>query len=230
MIYTAIADYRRLLPEIIEEKEGISSPYSLFPEKLRSYISSPKSPEVRQSRLGGYLLLFHTVRFLFGRTDFKIEFTEAGKPYFDSSELKDLSFNISHSGGLCAVCICDEGKAVGVDIQEEIEKEKAERIKERFYEGEIPMEESPDPVYLFGGFSSFGDCFFAEIPSEGIELCDPSESFLDRWSLCEAVMKCDGGGFASYGNIEKLLSKTKRQTIRLTYKGKKYSLSTVSEK
>ena len=144
---------------------------------------------------------------------------------------KQLEFERIHSAELRSAMELGENTAEELAAAKlEIEKEKAERIKERFYEGEIPMGESPDPVYLFGGFSSFGDCFFAEIPSEGIELCDPSESFLDRWSLCEAEMKCDGGGFASYGNIEKLLSKTKRQTIRLTYKGKKYSLSTVSEK
>ena len=110
MLYTVIADYRKLLEEITNDEGEIVSPFSHFKSEIKEYIKRPKTKEGKLARLGGYLLLFHTVRFLFGKTmNFEIGFTEEGKPYFTSEEMKNLSFNISHSGGLCAVCL-SEGK------------------------------------------------------------------------------------------------------------------------
>lgn len=227
MIYTVCADYRKLLPGITDEEGGISSPFSLFPEELREYVRRPKTEEGKLSRLGGYLLLYHTVRFILGRVDFKIEFSKEGKPYFASSEMKDISFSISHSGGLCAVTLSDEGGKVGVDIQQETDTKKAERIKERLYQGELSTGRLYDVVYLFGGFSAFGDCMFAEIPPVALKFGDTGCDFTDQWSLTEAIMKWDGRGFGAYTELTSLAKASFSETLRLSYKGERYSVSTV---
>ncbi len=226
MIYTVISDYKKLLPEIMSLEGGINSPFSLLPDELKEYIREPKSEEVRLSRLGGYLLLFHTVRFLFGEMKFDIAFDERGKPHFKDEKIKNIGFNISHSGGLCAVTVTDEPISVGVDIQEFVDKEKEDRLKDRLYSGEIKPDIRVEPIYLYGGFSAFGDCIFAEIPYTSLKLGDPNSCFTDRWSLSEAVMKCDGRGFGAFTEIEKLLNTTPSETVLLSYKGKRFSIST----
>lgn len=230
MLYTVVADYRKLLSEIIDGEGGIASPFSHFPEELKSYIRMPKTEEGKAARLGGYLLLFHTLRFLFGKAEMKIELTERGKPRLSSEELSNISFNISHSGGLCAVTLCDDGGEVGVDIQEQIDSEKTQRVKERFYTGGFFGKELNNTVYLFGGFSAFGDCMFCEIPYSSLRRGAPESDFTDRWSLSEAIMKWDGRGFGAFGEIETLSRDSYFESVKISYKGKKYSLSTVSSK
>ncbi len=226
MIYTVISDYRKLLPEILTEEGGIDSPFSLLPEVLKEYIKKPKNEDMRLSRLGGYLLLFHTVRFLFGEFDFDIDFNENGKPYFKNGITKGLSFNISNCEGLCAVTLSDDISCVGVDIQSDISEEREKKLKERFFNGKIDCRENIEVIYLFAGFSAYGDCMFAEIPITSLKHADPNECFSDRWSLCEALMKCDGRGFGAIGDIGALLEELRFQTVGISYKGKRYSLST----
>ena len=227
MIYTVLADYRRLFCEITDKEGGISSPFSLFPESLRDYVRGPKTDEGRLARLGGYLLLYHTVRFLFGKARFEIGFSEKGKPYFLSEDMKDLSFSISHSGGICAVSVSDGGESVGVDVQEEIDEERCERIRERLYSGELSTGRLLNTVYLFGGFSAYGDCMFAEIPPAALKIGDTGCDLTDRWTLTEAIMKWDGRGFGAYTELDSLAKESYSETLRLSYKGKRYSISTV---
>ncbi len=227
MVYTVIGDYKKLLPEIItEEGSGIGSPFSLFPEELKKYIKEPKNEESRLSRLGGYLLLFHTVRFLLGEIEFDIAFNEHGKPYFESEKMKNITFNISHSDGLCAVAVCEDGCKVGVDIQGSVDKEKEERLSNRFFGGSFEEIGSLESLYIFGGFSAYGDCMFAEIPSAALKSSDHDRSFVDRWSLCEALMKCDGRGFAAYTEIGKLSENASAASVNFSYKGREYSITT----
>ncbi len=234
MIYTVIADYKKLLPEIILEEGGVASPFSLLPAELQNYIRTPKNEESRLSRLGGYLLLFHTVRFLFGEFDFEIGFNESGKPHFTSEKMKDIFFNISHSEGLCAVTVSEDNMPVGVDIQAEADKEREKKLSERFEkllskDGQIITPEKgkkTEPMYLFGGFSAYGDCMFAEIPISSLKQGHTERDLTDRWAFAEAVMKCDGRGFGAVSELEKIVKDTKTETVKFTYKGKSFSVCT----
>ena len=228
MIYTVIADYKRLSYEAAI-KTGM---YSSLPEALRLYVEKPGSDEVRLSRLGGYLLLYHTVRFLFGKADFDVAFSENGKPHFISGKATEgLSFNISHSGGLCAVTVSDDGREIGVDLQERIDRQRAERLKERFMNHSLSGIASTEPIsYLFGAFSQDGNCMFADIPYRSLVKGDIKEELTDLWSLTEAILKCHGGGFCQAREIMNDISSYASETVRFNYKGKLYSLSTVTKK
>lgn len=224
MIYTVIADYRRLSFDAAVEGKLFSS----LPENLRNYIMKPSSDEVKISRLGAYLLLYHSVRFLFGKEDFEISFTENGKPVFTSEgQSNRLSFNLSHSAGLCAVAVSDEGNCVGVDIQEKIDRERAERVKSRFMNYTVKGLSELESVYLFGAFSPVGNCMFAEIPDRSLAVGNIDEEPTDLWALTEAILKCDGGGFCKAEKIMADLSSYSSENVRLSYKGRIFSVSTV---
>ena len=225
MIYTVIADYRKLIPEALLER-GI---FSLLPENIRAHVDEPKSEEVRLSRAGGYILLYHVVRFLFGNSfELNISFTDDGKPLLVHKENEEnIAFNISHSGGLCAVCLSDDGGSVGVDIQEKIDDEKALHIKDRFLSHTIPEMGAAEPVYLFGAFAPDGNCMFAEIPYQSLKKGDPSTDLTDKWSLTEAIVKCDGRGICKKEEIVNSLCGYSYETVKLCYKGISYSISTV---
>jgi len=224
MIYTVIADYRKLSFEAV----SAGRLYSSLPAELREYIEKPSSDEAKASRLGAYLLLFHSVRFLFGKDALPVCFSENGKPGFSSEDPHSaLRFNLSHSGGLCAVALSDEGGDMGVDIQEKIDRERAMRLKERFMNYSIRTLAKIEPIYLFGAFSSDGNCMFAEIPDRGLALGNINEEPTDLWALTEAILKCDGGGFCRAKDIMKDLSAYSAEIVRLSYKGRIFSVSTV---
>ena len=221
MIYTVLADYGRLDYDLITDGRLFSS----FPEGLKSYIQSPSSNEVRVSRLGGYLLLYRAVRYLFAKEDFEIEFSESGKPFF-SGKAGEVKFNISHSGGLVAVSVSDDGGEVGCDIQEEVDAERAGRISRRFPTEGLGELSSTSPVYIFGAFSADGECMFAAIPPSSLKTGDPERIFTDGWSLTEAIVKCHGGGFCRHAEIMSERSLYAAETVGLSYRGKRFSLST----
>ncbi len=225
MIYTVISDYKKLLPEILTEEGEIASPFSLLPDKLKEYIKKPKNEEARMARLGGYLLLFHVTRFLFGELDFEIEFNDFGKPYFKNESMKQINFNISNKSGLCALTLSDEPCDVGIDIEEKTDEQTADRIVKRLPDFGITKKKL-EPVYLFGGFSSFGDCMFAEIPSSSLHKGCPEADFTDKWTLFEALIKCDGRGFAAFTELERLSEISASETVRITYRGKSFSVTT----
>ena len=142
-----------------------------------------------------------------------------------------LSFNLSHSGGMCAVTVSDGGEDVGVDLQERIDRDRVERLKERFMNYSLKDLDPTEPiVYLFGAFSHDGNCMFAEIPYRSLVKGDIKEEATDMWSLTEAILKCHGGGFCQAREIMKELSGFASETVRFNYKGKLYSISTVTKK
>lgn len=227
MIYTVIADYRKLVKEAVTSGKI----YYFLPENVRERIEKPKSEEVMLSSMGGYLLLYHVVRFLFGKEDFNINYREDGKPEFVIHEGSlPITFNISHSGGLAAVCVCDEGYDVGVDIQESVDPERAERLGKRFLDFDINVKTELETVYLFGAFAPDGNCMFAEIPYRSLKKGDHCTDITDKWSLTEALVKCDGKGFCQRDNVLDSLEKMCSETVKISYKGKSYSVSTAAEK
>ena len=86
-----------------------------------------------------------------------------------------------------------------------------------------------EPVYLFGAFAPDGNCMFAEIPYQSLKRGEPSTDLTDKWSLTEAIVKCDGRGICKKEEIINSLSDHTYETLRLNYKGKSYSISTVKK-
>ena len=92
--------------------------YNLLDCALKEKISAIKNEKKSRQSLLGYILLYKGAKELYNKTNFKIEFSEHGKPFCDFCH-----FNISHSGDIAVCAFCD--RPIGVDIQ------KATAVKRR---------------------------------------------------------------------------------------------------
>jgi hypothetical protein len=109
-----------------------------------------------------------------------------------------IYINISHSDGTVAVSISDE-REIGVDIQSEISKDKAERLKVRFFDG---LEITSDSIGI-----KYYYCHLTEDEAsfEEITLPDVSDlNFTVKWTYAESLMKLYGRGFGEISNLDTL--------------------------
>lgn len=106
-----------------------------------------------------------------------------------SSIIKKIFIGISHSEGVSAVCLSDEGE-VGIDIQVEIDIRRAEKLNERFFPDAMPLHTNLGVRYYF--------CNISEKQAY-IEPADPDCADLNsetvKWTYCESLLKLSGGGF-----------------------------------
>ncbi len=128
-------------------------------------IERAKRPETKALLLGSGLIIPTALERVFGRSDFKTEISDMGKPYV--SDADGVFFNVSHTGKyvLCAVSDVE----VGADIEEIDEAETVMPIADRFF---TPLER--DAISLS--------------PS-------PAEAFCRLWTLRESYVKMTGNGF-----------------------------------
>lgn len=128
-------------------------------------IERAKRPETKALLLGSGLIIPTALERVFGRSDFKTEISDTGKPYV--SDADGVFFNVSHTGKyvLCAVSDVE----VGADIEEIAEAETVMPIADRFF---TPLER--DAISLS--------------PS-------PAEAFCRLWTLRESYVKMTGKGF-----------------------------------
>ena len=103
-----------------------------------------------------------------------------------------------------AVAISDKYE-IGIDIQSEIDENRAERLEKRFFQSINIKEESINQKILYLNPCRESDIVFEEIEKSEKEI----SPFTRKWAYCESLMKCDGGGFAS---IEKISSIQKEIT------------------
>lgn len=189
--------------------------------EIIDHIKSVSNDELRKERCGAYLLLSVIVREIFGAMP-AVLFSQNGKPYFEKGV--GIYFNLSHAADLIAVSISDEG-AVGVDAEAEISPEKAARLEARFF-SELSISERPLNVeYAFCEISEDGIVKLQQIMSEElpfglsektkISRVNQSYSFGARWTIYEASLKCNGGGFTSLPCLGMLLLETRADTIRV---------------
>ena len=188
---------------------------------------------------------------------FKIIRGEHGKPEF---EMLDLHFNISHSGDAIAVMLSDEcevGVDVECGISPEKEKRLCERYFTELQKTR-PLENAS--FYWFSNrdgrdmlipiipcSDESNELMQNEITInsdvDGNEkaLNDDSDNrivlrapmqlgFKERWSVGEAIMKCDGGGFATYPDISALAERAYTKTLALSFGGVEYILTAAVEK
>lgn len=128
-----------------------------------------------------------------------IEKNEYGKPYFEGGE---CHFSISHGKGLCAVLLTDEGEC-GVDIEPEIEENRAKKIDTRFLSDRLPVRPLKRDIELrlelTGGVNAQ-----EPKPSGGVKIQSVEAESFDKmpitakWTVLEAVLKMSGEGFAAF--------------------------------
>ena len=137
------------LPENISRSELALRVRLGFPNKANAdYITSLEQKASTESALES-LLALSTLRDLIPQlpcdinaAELVLSRTESGKPYFLNSNLK---FNLSHSGGVVACALSDEGE-VGIDIEcAEKSDGQAIKIAKRFFSQDDSQAISKDP-------------------------------------------------------------------------------------
>jgi phosphopantetheinyl transferase len=227
-------------PEAFSEIPVLESPVGSFSEveiplEVMKHILKANNLRLRKERCAAYYLLSALCQKIIGFVP-KIEWNNIGKPCFVNT---CLHFNLSHTNNMVAVTLSDQG-SVGVDVEGEIEEERAARLERRFF-SELSISDRPLKVQYFycqfgpigGKFIPLDECFSDcdsilkdSTPIKSFEKIFSSESFAAKWTLFEASLKCDGGGFTSLPCLNMLLLETKADIRLIVTEGEKYYLST----
>lgn len=211
MIYTVIGK--------VGEKVGAE-----LPSSINEYIDNTKNISLKEARRTAYSILLIAMDRLFPDIKVKLSRTDKGKPYIER-DVNPIYIRLTHSNGLCAVAVCDD-REVGIDIEASVDKDRAKRLERRFLDGvSIPKRSLQAEILYFSDGELSKEC------PNGIKLpCTCSEGFTDKWVCSEAAMKCEGGGFSSFTNLERLFSTYDFLLLNIETGGEIYSLSIASEK
>ena len=234
MIYTFITDSEKI--ENFAEKRDCHSwqPLTLIPEKILSEAEETKNSALRYERLAAYSLLCFASLSFFGTKIKDILRNEHGKPY--ASELDDdrkIYFSISHSDGLCAVMLSDEGEC-GVDIQALPSQKQRERVEKRFLSAisEDLVSENDDKKsnlgesqLIFAEPSEEGFTFLHEIGDFSSVTNEEEDLFLKKWTSFEAILKCFGNGFSDASRVNLLSEGCVVSNKQFSYKYKRFGLA-----
>lgn len=131
-----------------------------------------------------------------------------GKPFLVGVDTK---ISISHNEDFVAIAYT-KMREIGIDIENEIAEEKAERLSARFPQiASLNIQSSSgkvDGIYAF------------EMTESGaltpLNLTPADNSFTAKWTAAEATMKCDGRGFSALPELVEIL-KTKTALSYVLY-------------
>ena len=224
MIYTVISDINNFKSarESAQKRDCHNQwqPLTLIPKDVISYIENSKNDEVRLERFTAYSTLFFALFELYGKKEVVLCRTDSGNPYLvENGKTSKIRISLSHSDGLAAVALSDEGD-IGVDIQSEIDKSRAERLEKRFF-ADINIKEEIFPHKLFMLSFTEENVKLEEFKNVEAKL----DGFTAKWAYCESIMKCDGGGFGSLDKIPNLQEKTKTIIYKINPNSKEFILA-----
>lgn len=216
MIYTVIAYLGENRIEAKRDCRVFRQPLSLLPTEIKRYIENTKNESVRAERELAYTTLLCSLKAFFDIEQPVIDRTADGKPFIKDSQ---LHINISHSDGAVAVCLSDEGE-VGVDIQSEIDPQRAKRLEDRFFADlDVKSENLSGEYYLChidNGEATFES--FCPVTTD-------TENFNSKWTAAESLMKLYGRGFGDADKTTELNDKAKSEIVKITL-DKDYYLAT----
>ena len=155
----------------------------------------PRERAERESRLARELL-FSAMESELSLPPAEILKEEGGKPYFATEGYP--AFSIAHSAGLIAVALTRDFAKIGVDI-EPCARLCNTRISDRFFAGLEPCNGEIGQMRL--------------VYDGATRPCGREDMPAVRFTLGEAVIKCDGGGFAVAANAAALSEKMKRASL-----------------
>ena len=223
MIYTVISSLKENRIEFNKRDcRTIRQPLSLLCKKMREYIDGGKNELHKAERRLSYITLLCALKSFYDIDAPDIAINEHGKPYIKDC---DVYFNISHSNGVAVVSLSDEGE-IGIDLQHQIEPERADRLKERFFQDLEVKNESVGAEY-----------YYCNLSDEEAEICSISlsdfkadtEDYSVKWVSAESIMKLTGRGFADVDNVYDLSKKSKTEIKELNLDEKYYLAISVSK-
>lgn len=157
----------------------------------------------------------------------------SGKPFLSDSGLK---ISISQSDGVSAVAFSADGE-IGIDIEAEIPPQRADRIRERYLSalsfceasaGTEQVRGSDDAAQAKLSFCGEADiCVYAltNVGFASLTLALSDGSVTEKWTVLEAILKCDGRGFAALDCADELARETDVISFIYAHGDKKYYLS-----
>ena len=167
-----------------------------------------------------------------------------GKPRFATPGGVFKDFSISYSGELVAIALSDTCGDLGVDIEAERELKNPDKIEKRLccgIEEDLGFIENGGVCYYLTSLSSEGRMKApVKIPDASLEYLGREKNYtsakekrrgqtetplLQRWTLTEALLKADGGGFCSIEDIDRIKSRSLCESASLLLNGKRIYIS-----
>jgi phosphopantetheinyl transferase len=156
-------------------------------------------------------------------------FGKFGKPYLKGDF--NLSFSVSHTDGVVAALISDSSSC-GIDV-EKITDEKiasVRRAKERFFNHISLKGNLKEQISCFiSSENGFMEYDYSDASGSGASILKEAPEYNDflLWTLCEAELKCDGGGFSSLPQLSEIMEKTEAKSFVLTLSGGLFAITAV---
>ena len=207
---------------------------SIFLAETDRLDSSSPAEKAKKERVGASALLSFAIRSLTDRDPESLTVTrdEYGKPGLAEPDgtPAPLFFNTSHSGGIVAVAFSDEGE-VGVDLEPQTPPDRAERLSRRLSES-LPPEDLEVVPFRYTVAQLLSDDGVSDGALREITVSAPPHplGFTSRWTLMEAVMKCDGRGFAAIADVTELYHTHDVSTAFFDIGDERYYLSVATKK
>ena len=126
-------------------------------------------------------------------------------------------FSISHGKGFCAVLLTDEGEC-GVDIEPEIEENRAKKIDTRFLSDRLRVRPLKSDIELRQELTG-GENAQESKPSGGVKIQGVEVESFDKmpitakWTVLEAVLKMSGEGFAAFSKRLEIAEGARTKTL-----------------
>lgn len=218
------AEEQSLLWEKIKSKK--EDGYEALIDSLSDYVSSSGKKNLEE-RLITSALLYTALCYLKNRGEIEnvgaLKKGEYGKPYLDGGDAK---ISLSHSDGGVALAVSKD-REIGVDMENEIGHERAERLEKRFFReeklSENTLENATLPKKIGGENLKAYSLKNGELVSE--KFLPTDGSFTSKWTVCEAIMKCDGRGFSALHDISTLAEKMEIISFIREHGGRKTYIS-----
>lgn len=177
--------------------------------------------------IASYILLYYALTSLYSIEYAEIKRGECGKPYIEGSPVK---FSVSHRKGVALVALSDEGE-IGTDIELCLSEERMMGIGKRYLDG-LDFAAAPtfDTEIYYSSLSAGGTVEnFTDISNIDNNTLQYStitadESAYARWTVLEAVLKLDGGGFGALGRAGELISASQIHAAMIDYRGRSYAV------
>ncbi|MBO7196207.1 MAG: hypothetical protein J6V80_02630 [Clostridia bacterium] len=220
MIYCIITDTNNAIDTNKRDCRIIRQPLNLLPDEIKKFVDDTKNASVRAERLFAYTSLLLGLKEFFGIDNCSVRKNNDGKPYLSTvggyqyvKDGKEIHISISHSEGLTAVCISDENE-VGIDIQCEIDGQRANRLGKRFFGDIHPTSEEVEVKYFICNINDDEAMIYStSLPDSSLD------SFTEKWTYSESLMKLSGGGFGDLSKIHDIAKISKTQIKKYPSQG-----------
>ena len=248
MIKLFIMDTEYAVEKMRCEKTYVRSLASQLPASWKKRILTTKSEDLMHDRICAYLLLREIVQengdLIFPEAEETVDddinsycdraglaFASSGRPSFENA---DVDFSVSHTTGVVAIAFSfNKEDKVGIDVEEISEKteEAAKKFISRYMRGKEVK--NGDLLFTFDFYDErevsvykLGDYGCKKVSNLTLtEDTKTNETPLKQWTSAEALLKCDGGGFASIPHIDEIRRRIAVDNGIMVISGRKYCIS-----